>query len=67
MGVSIVQDCDTIDYADNWNFEGKAPTYLWDAQFPGRYLRRNTNCSLRCGCSNIWPPLRRNALEKQSE
>lgn len=32
MGVSVVADCNTIDYADNWDFRGKAPTYLWDAR-----------------------------------
>jgi len=32
MGACVVDNCDTIDYAVNWDFEGKAPTYLHDAR-----------------------------------
>ncbi len=35
MGVMCVKQCDTIDYAERWDFPGKEPTYLHDArQFP---------------------------------
>lgn len=32
MGVSIVKNSDTIDYAEKWNFKGFNPTYLHDAR-----------------------------------
>ncbi len=32
MGVTCVDDSQTIDYMDNWNFEGKKPTYIHDAR-----------------------------------
>lgn len=32
MGVTCVDDSQTIDYMDNWNFKGKKPTYIHDAR-----------------------------------
>ena len=32
MGVQLVKGSDTLDYAERWNFAGKAPTYLHDGR-----------------------------------
>lgn len=32
VGITCVKDTDTIDFADNWDFPGKMPTYLHDAR-----------------------------------
>jgi len=32
MGISLVNDSHTLDYAEKWNFPGKHPTYLHDAR-----------------------------------
>lgn len=32
MGISCVKGIDTIDYAEQWDFPGKQPTYLHDAR-----------------------------------
>ena len=32
MGISCVENSDTIDYLDRWDFPGKKPTYIHDAR-----------------------------------
>ena len=32
MGVQLVKGSDTLDYAERWNYTGKAPTYLHDGR-----------------------------------
>lgn len=32
MGVQLLEGSHTIDYMDNWNYEGKNPTYIHDAK-----------------------------------
>jgi hypothetical protein len=32
MGISCVENSDTIDYLERWDFPGKKPTYIHDAR-----------------------------------
>jgi hypothetical protein len=50
MGVSVIKNCDTIDYDKKWNYAGKNPTFLHDLRnipWPISYKRYKLFIALR--------------------